>query len=63
MMSHCPASRFGNPFWMLPLLGILRLKSKDLIGYTAIQFFVHFPIVIAVASIMRWRSGPISWLM
>jgi hypothetical protein len=26
---------------MLPLLGILRLKSKDLVGYTAMQFFVH----------------------
>ena len=34
---------FINPFWMLPLLGILRLKSKDLVGYTAMQFLVHFP--------------------
>lgn len=39
-----------NPFWMLPLLGILRLKSKDLVGYTAMQFFVHFPIVVIVAA-------------
>ncbi|OZI25307.1 short-chain fatty acid transporter [Bordetella genomosp. 7] len=43
---------FINPFWMLPLLGILRLKSKDLVGYTAMQFLVHFPIVIAVAAIL-----------
>ena len=32
-----------NPFWMLPLLGVLGLKSKDLVGYTSMQFFVHFP--------------------
>src|SRR5690606_4843950 len=43
---------FINPFWMLPLLGILKLKSKDLVGYTAMQFLVHFPIVIAVAAIL-----------
>ncbi len=41
---------FINPFWMLPLLGILGLKSKDLIGYTSVQFFVHFPIVMILAA-------------
>lgn len=43
---------FINPFWMLPLLGILRLKSKDLVGYTAMQFIVHFPIMILTAAIL-----------
>ncbi|AEE65916.1 short-chain fatty acids transporter [Bordetella pertussis] len=43
---------FINPFWMLPLLGILRLKSKDLVGYTAMQFLVHFPIVVAAGAIL-----------
>ena len=38
-----------NPFWMLPLLGVLGLKSKDLIGYTSMQFFIHFPIVMILA--------------
>ena len=41
---------FINPFWMLPLLGILGLKSKDLIGYTSVQFFVHFPIIMILAA-------------
>jgi short-chain fatty acids transporter len=41
---------FINPFWMLPLLGILGVKSKDLIGYTSMQFAVHFPIVLTVAT-------------
>ncbi len=34
-----------NPFWMLPLLGILRLKARDIVGYGALQMIVHFPIV------------------
>lgn len=43
---------FINPFWMLPLLGILGLKSKDLIGYTSIQFFIHFPLVMILAAFL-----------
>jgi short-chain fatty acids transporter len=43
---------FINPFWMLPLLGILKLKSKDLVGFTAIQFLVHTPIVILTAALL-----------
>jgi len=43
---------FINPFWMLPLLGILGLKSKDLIGYTSVQFFIHFPLVMLLAAIL-----------
>ena len=39
-----------NPFWMLPLIGILGLKAKDLIGYTSIQFLVHAPIVLLLAA-------------
>jgi short-chain fatty acids transporter len=34
-----------NPFWMLPLLGILRLKARDLVGYTTLQMLLHIPIV------------------
>ncbi len=34
-----------NPFWMLPLLGILRLKARDLVGYTVLQMMLHIPIV------------------
>jgi short-chain fatty acids transporter len=35
-----------NPFWMLPLLGILRLKARDLVGYGVLQLAVHIPIVL-----------------
>ena len=43
-----------NPFWMLPLLGVLGLKSKDLVGYTSMQFFVHFPIVMLLATVLSY---------
>lgn len=35
-----------HPFWMLPLLGILNLRARDVIGYTALQFAVHLPLVM-----------------
>ena len=34
-----------NPFWMLPLLGILKLKARDIVGYGLLQLLVHIPIV------------------
>jgi short-chain fatty acids transporter len=34
-----------NPFWMLPLLGLLRMKARDLVGYGTLQLFVHIPVV------------------
>jgi short-chain fatty acids transporter len=34
-----------NPFWMLPLLGILKLKARDIVGYGVLQLMVHIPIV------------------
>jgi len=34
-----------NPFWMLPLLGILRLKARDLVGYAVLQLVFNAPIV------------------
>ncbi len=34
-----------NPFWMLPLLGILRLKARDLVGYSTLYLMVMLPVV------------------
>jgi short-chain fatty acids transporter len=42
-----------NPFWMLPLLGILKLRARDVIGFTMIQFVVHVPLVL----LMLWAFG------
>jgi short-chain fatty acids transporter len=34
-----------NPFWMLPLLGMLHMKARDLVGYSVLQMIIHIPIV------------------
>jgi short-chain fatty acids transporter len=35
-----------HPFWMLPLLGILGLKPRDIVGYSMLQFVIHVPLVL-----------------
>ena len=42
-----------NPFWMLPILGILRLRARDLIGFTFVQFVINLPLVI----LLLWALG------
>ena len=34
-----------NPFWMLPLLGILKVRARDLVGYGLIQLVVNTLLV------------------
>jgi len=35
-----------NPFWMLPLLGLLKVKARDLIGYGMLYFMVNLLLVL-----------------
>ncbi len=42
-----------NPFWMLPVLGILGLKARDIIGYTFVPFLVNVPLVL----FLLWLFG------
>jgi short-chain fatty acids transporter len=42
-----------NPFYMLPLLGILGLKARDIIGFSFVQFLVHVPLVL----FLLWALG------
>jgi short-chain fatty acids transporter len=35
-----------NPFWMLPMLGVLGLKARDIVGFTFLQLMVHAPVVL-----------------
>lgn len=39
-----------NPFWMLPMLGILGIKARDVVGFTFTQLLVHAPLVL----LMLW---------
>mgnify|MGYP003576756204 CR=1 FL=1 len=38
-----------NPFWMLPLMGILNVKARDLAGYSILQLIFHVPLVFFLA--------------
>ena len=35
-----------NPFFMLPLLGVVGLKARDIVGFTFMQFLIHTPVVL-----------------
>ena len=35
-----------NPFWMLPLLGILKARARDLVGYGFLYFVVNSALVL-----------------
>lgn len=35
-----------NPFWMLPILGILKVRARDLVGFTALQLMVNSALVL-----------------
>jgi short-chain fatty acids transporter len=35
-----------NPFWMLPLMGLLKMKAREMVGYSAVQCIFHLPIIL-----------------
>ena len=43
-----------HPFWMLPLVGILGLKARDIVGYSMLQFIVHVPLVLFLVWILNY---------
>jgi short-chain fatty acids transporter len=43
-----------HPFWMLPLIGILGLKPRDIVGYSMLQFVVHVPVVLFLVWILNY---------
>ncbi len=43
-----------HPFWMLPLLGILGLKARDIVGYSMLQFVVHVPLVLFLVWLLTY---------
>lgn len=43
-----------HPFWMLPLIGILGLKARDIVGYSMLQFVVHVPVVLFLVWILNY---------
>ena len=41
-----------QPFWMLPILGILGLRIRDVMGYTFLVFLVLTPVVLALVTFL-----------
>ncbi|WP_399893054.1 short-chain fatty acid transporter [Streptomyces sp. BBFR51] len=41
-----------NPFWMLPLLGVLKLKARDIIGYTFLYLVALLPVVLGLLTLL-----------
>jgi short-chain fatty acids transporter len=37
-----------NPFWMLPLMGILSVRARELAGYSILQLLFHVPLVFGL---------------
>ncbi len=35
-----------NPLFMVPMLGILGLKAREIVGFTFLQFIIHVPVVL-----------------
>ena len=42
-----------NPFWMLPLMGILNVKARDLAGYSILQLLFHAPVVLLLCCCLQ----------
>jgi len=43
-----------NPFWMLPVVGLLNVKAKELVGYSVLQLIVHVPLVLFLLWLFAW---------
>jgi len=41
-----------QPFWMLPVLGVLGLKARDVMGYTFVVFVVLTPVVLLLVGLL-----------
>ena len=41
-----------QPFWMLPVLGLLQLRARDIMGYTFVGFLVLLPLVIVLVTVL-----------
>lgn len=41
-----------QPFWMLPILGLFRLRARDVMGYTFIVFLILVPVVLLLVTLL-----------
>ena len=43
-----------NPFWMLPLMGILSIRTRELAGFSILQLLFHTPLVFFLTWILTY---------
>lgn len=41
-----------QPFWMLPVLGLLGLRARDVMGYTLALFVILLPLVLVLVTLL-----------
>jgi len=46
-----------QPFWMLPVLAVLGLKARDIMGYTFAMWLVCFPTALLVVTLLAPHVG------
>lgn len=46
-----------NPFWMLPLLGILKLRARHVVGFTFLQLVFLTPIALTLLTVLSYTLG------
>ena len=46
-----------NPFWMLPLMGILNVKARDLAGYSILQLLFLMPTTLLLCWVLALTLG------
>lgn len=42
-----------QPFWMLPILALLQLRARDIMGYTYLVALVLLPLVLVLVTVLR----------
>ena len=52
-----------QPFWMLPVVGLFRLRARDVMGFTLLVFLVLTPLVLVLVTVLGMtlsypRSAP-----
>ena len=46
-----------QPFWMLPVLGMLGLRARDVMGYTFVVFLALTPVVLILVTVLGMTLG------
>ncbi len=50
-LGEAPAN-LVQPFWMLPILGLLKLRARDVMGCAFVVFLVLLPLVLALVTLL-----------